>query len=656
MPKSVAIAAVVALVLGALVPAVVSARTPSHIPIASAPGYMVPVYAGSSPDTYASVPAQVPTLRDGTAALNTLTFTSTIKVTYHNFSARARAAFQAAVNVWQSIVVSDQVIHVDASWSPLGSVSGILGQAGARNIYLEGDGYWYPGPLEESRCHCNADTGREIQADFNSQFPDWYYGTNGNVPSNLWDLETVVLHELGHGLGFFSSFSVNGQKGLWGFSGKPLRFDANEWSALTGGRQLITFASGTTALRTQLTDGSVYLGGTHVEAALGGRAKLYAPSGWQQGSSNSHMDESKYLPGTINALMTPVLNNGEAIHDPGPAVKAIFQDIGWSVAGSATVPDAPQNVSATAGDTSADVSWSAPSSNGGSNITGYDVTSDPGGQTCSTGGTTACTVTGLTNGTLYTFTVTATNGVGTGPASDPSNPVVPHAPSADVTAPVVATPGVNIVAPQTMGATAAIRVSWPDAPDASGIAAYELQMQLNGGSWTPVALTTNGSTFAQVPVTRGSSYSFRVRATDGVGNVGDWTQTAGASMSTIQETSANIVYASSWTRSAVSGSAGGFVSQSSVTGDTATFTFTGTSVALVSTLVNSRGIAAITLDGGSVQLVDLYSSTKKAKRVVWAPDLPLAAITHTVVVRITGTKNASATGTRVDIDAFLVWP
>src|SRR3954462_4406410 len=80
---------------------------------------------------------------------------------------------------------------------------------------------------------------------------------------------------------------------------------------------------------------------------------------------------------------------------------------------AAVAPNAPTDVIATAHDVGAHVAWSAPS-DGGSPITAYTVTSSPGARTC-TDMTAAlsCDVTGLTNGTPYTFTVTATNADGT---------------------------------------------------------------------------------------------------------------------------------------------------------------------------------------------------------------------------------------------------
>ena len=93
----------------------------------------------------------------------------------------------------------------------------------------------------------------------------------------------------------------------------------------------------------------------------------------------------------------------------------------------AVVPGAPTSVTATAGDTQAIVSFTAPASNGGAAIIGYTVTSSPVGFTA-TGASSPITINGLTNGQAYTFTVTATNSVGTGAASTASNSVTPLAP------------------------------------------------------------------------------------------------------------------------------------------------------------------------------------------------------------------------------------
>ena len=96
-----------------------------------------------------------------------------------------------------------------------------------------------------------------------------------------------------------------------------------------------------------------------------------------------------------------------------------------AIQGGPVVPGAPTAVSATGFDTSALVTWSVPASSGGTSITGYTATSDPDGKTCSTTGTQYCEVAGLMNLTSYTFTVRATNNIGTGPSSDPSNAVTP---------------------------------------------------------------------------------------------------------------------------------------------------------------------------------------------------------------------------------------
>ncbi len=97
---------------------------------------------------------------------------------------------------------------------------------------------------------------------------------------------------------------------------------------------------------------------------------------------------------------------------------------------SATTPSAPTGVIATAASKQALVSWTAPSSNGGSAITSYAVTPYVGASAQTpvevAASATSTTVKGLTNGTSYTFVVTASNAVGTGTPSSNSSAVTPQ--------------------------------------------------------------------------------------------------------------------------------------------------------------------------------------------------------------------------------------
>lgn len=97
----------------------------------------------------------------------------------------------------------------------------------------------------------------------------------------------------------------------------------------------------------------------------------------------------------------------------------------------AAVPAAPTNVTAVAGDGQATVAFIASADDGGSPITGYKVTASPGSRVV-TGAASPITVTGLSNGTSYTFTVKAINRIGSGAASMASNAVVPHADDSDI--------------------------------------------------------------------------------------------------------------------------------------------------------------------------------------------------------------------------------
>ena len=168
----------------------------------------------------------------------------------------------------------------------------------------------------------------------------------------------------------------------------------------------------------------------------------------------------------------------------------------------ATVPGAPGNVAATAGNGSASVSWTAPVSNGGNTITSYTVVASNGATVTAT--SSPATITGLTNGTSYTFTVSATNGVGTGPSSAPSNAVVPAA---------VPDPPTGVSA---TASNASATVSWsaPASSGGSAITSYTVR------SASGVVATVNGDTLSTTVtgLTNGTSYAFTVTATNAAGN------------------------------------------------------------------------------------------------------------------------------------------
>lgn len=141
-------------------------------------------------------------------------------------------------------------------------------------------------------------------------------------------------------------------------------------------------------------------------------------------------------PGPIGARTTVITELvGGVAYEFG--VFAASTDGAFSATGSTTAtptapppppqaPSAPLNVTAVAGNGAAVVSWTPPASSGSLPITNYEVVAGPGGQTCrAVAPSTTCRVTGLTNGTTYTFTVRALNGAGWGPYSLASNAVTP---------------------------------------------------------------------------------------------------------------------------------------------------------------------------------------------------------------------------------------
>ena len=259
-----------------------------------------------------------------------------IEVEYTGFPEAATAAFQRAVDVWACRVRSDQTVRVAATWAPLGP--GTLGSAGPalfRNFpRAPARGVWYPAAVADHLAGRDLGDGApDVEATFNSLFPNWHFGPEPPAEGD-YDLATVVLHELAHGLGFIGSLTVVEGAGRVGVDPEgPFSFDLFT-RADTGGPLLDVgaFPDGSSALASALQR-TVTFGGRATARAGGGPAALYAPSRWAPGASYAHLDERTYPEGTPDGLMTPFIARGEQVSAPGATVCGVLADVGWDLAG-----------------------------------------------------------------------------------------------------------------------------------------------------------------------------------------------------------------------------------------------------------------------------------------------------------------------------------
>lgn len=263
----------------------------------------------------------------------------------------ASNAFRYALDIWAAHIQSDVSIKVSATWREYADGDDRVtlgGAAPTRVVQLSGIGKpdtWYPVALlsalsgESVRDRID-EIDHDITVNMNCGFPNWYFGTDGKTPRNQVDFVTVVLHEIGHGIGFIGSVeevSDASETARWGAGNPPSPYVYDRFVVDGDEQQLINqsqYPNPSADLFEALTGkmGGLFLDGEEVNHTLTSqqvnRAVLYAPEEYRRGSSYSHLDQQTFT-NTQNALMRPSMDRASAIHTPGPIFCGLLRDMEW---------------------------------------------------------------------------------------------------------------------------------------------------------------------------------------------------------------------------------------------------------------------------------------------------------------------------------------
>ena len=258
-----------------------------------------------------------------------------ISVNYTGFTPEAQAAFQRAVDIWSSLLITTVPIEIEASFDSLNSDK--LAVAAPSTFFCTTRFCMPVGLVNQLDDEDRKPDDPDIKIIFSSS-DDWYFGLDGNPGEDQHDFVSVVLHEIGHGLGFVDSFRIDESTGEaeygLGDDNIPTLFDF--LIVDTKINQLIDedeYTNPSTALTDAITGIKLFWGGPKTLTANGGSSPvlLWAPEDFDGGSSVAHLDQHAYPPGTPNELMNPSQPSGMATHDPGPIVLAMLEDMLWTI-------------------------------------------------------------------------------------------------------------------------------------------------------------------------------------------------------------------------------------------------------------------------------------------------------------------------------------
>ena len=416
----------------------------------------------------------------------------------HTAPANVQAVVLAAAQLWDDALATTPAgpVEIAVIWRDLGS-PGLLGSAGPNGLYSSSQlptSSFYPVGQVNTLLGVdqNGASNPELLINLNST-PNWYVGT-GTPGFGEVDLFSVVLHEIGHGMGFLGSASTGNDPGPSPtLNSRPFVYDEE----VTHNGQPLLSASD--------PNGLLSSGNLRIDLSSSLDAKLYLPGTWQEGSSYSHFDEATYPTGQPGALMTPSLASGQVERTLDAAVLGVLARTGWPMRATAVTPTI----------TSVDGSASSVAASWSTDLRAFGLAPD------------GHRVEALRNGTILDASVdlpattTSTTLTGLQPGANYTLRIVPHAVGVDGTPALQSfttdgTPTAPAIVTAT-GPTLTQTVEW-SASSGIGLTGYEVQRSTDGVNWVPLGSTGGLSLTVTVPH---GVHQYRVRGLNGFG-AGSW--------------------------------------------------------------------------------------------------------------------------------------
>ena len=248
-----------------------------------------------------------------------------------DWSATQMADVEASIATWDAKIANTAArkIRLTAIWYDFGAGSSILGGSdsakwgNSTSVWNAGEGVWRDGWTGGVTGEDSTSYDTYILYDNDATGIGWNFGSGSPSLSQI-DFRSVVTHELGHSLGFDSTFGLVSDNVF-----ATTDFGVTAWDSFLVDQNGVTPEGGTTGSGGDFDQtGTVYFTGANAKAANGDDdVAIYAPATYSSGSSLAHLDYDTF-PG---ALMSPFVANGVMHREPTDLEWAMMKDMGWTL-------------------------------------------------------------------------------------------------------------------------------------------------------------------------------------------------------------------------------------------------------------------------------------------------------------------------------------